>query len=48
MSFNVAVALIIGCVLGVFSTVILIGLAFAVNEHKQKNTEQKQEETGLE
>lgn len=41
MSLNVALALIVGCVLGVFSTVVLVGLAFAVREHKQN----KQEET---
>ena len=41
MSLNVAIALMIGCVLGVFSTIVLIGLAFAVREHKQN----KQEET---
>lgn len=41
MTLNVAIALMIGCVLGVFSTVILVGLAFAVREHKQN----KQEET---
>lgn len=34
MTLNVALALMIGAVLGVFSTVILIGLAFAVREHK--------------
>ena len=36
MSLNVAVALMVGAVLGVFSTVILIGLAFAVREHKEE------------
>lgn len=41
MSLNVAIALMVGCVLGVFSTIIIIGLAFAVREHKQN----KQEET---
>lgn len=41
MSLNVAIALMIGCVLGVFSTIVLVGLAFAVREHKQN----KQEET---
>ncbi len=41
MSFNVALALMVGCVLGVFSTILLVGLAFAVREHKQN----KQEET---
>ena len=41
MSFNVAIALMVGCVLGVFSTIVLVGLAFAVHEHKQN----KQEET---
>ena len=48
MSLNVALALMVGCVMGVISTVILIGLAFAVREHQQNKTEQKQEETGLE
>ena len=41
MSLNVAIALMVGCVLGVFSTIVLVGLAFAVREHKQN----KQEET---
>lgn len=41
MSLNVALALMVGCVMGVFSTIVLIGLAFAVREHKQN----KQEET---
>ena len=41
MTLNVAIALMVGCVLGVFSTIVLIGLAFAVREHKQN----KQEET---
>lgn len=41
MSLNVALALMVGCVLGVFSTIVLVGLAFAVREHKQN----KQEET---
>ena len=45
MSLNVAVALMIVCVLGVFSTIILVGLAFAVREHKQNKAEQKQEDT---
>lgn len=34
MTLNVALALIVGCVLGVFSTITLVGLAFAVREHK--------------
>lgn len=41
MTLNVAIALMIGCVLGVFSTILMVGLAFAVREHKQN----KQEET---
>ena len=41
MTIDIALALIIGAFLGVFSSVILIGLAFAVREHKQN----KQEET---
>ena len=43
MSLNVALALIIGCVLGVFSTIVLIGLAFAVR-NKQLNSEQEETE----
>ena len=43
MSLNVALALITGCVLGVFSTIILIGLAFAVRE-KQLKSEQEESE----
>ena len=34
MTLNVALALMIGCVLGVFSTIIIVGFAFAVREHK--------------
>ena len=41
MSLNVAIAMAVGCIMGVFSTLTLIGLAFAVREHKQN----KQEET---
>lgn len=41
MSIDVALALIIGAVLGVFSTVLLIGLAFAVR-NKQLNSEQEE------
>ena len=41
MSLNTALAMMVGCVLGVFSTILLVGLAFAVREHKQN----KQEET---
>ena len=41
MSLNVAIALIIGAFLGVFSSVILIGLAFAVR-NKQLNSEQEE------
>ena len=40
MSLNVALALIVGCVLGVFSTIVLVGLAFAVREHKQNKQEE--------
>lgn len=43
MSFNVAIALMVGCVLGVFSTIIIIGLAFAVHEHKQNKQEDKEQ-----
>ena len=39
MTLNVAIALMVGCVLGVFSTIVLIGLAFAVREHKQNKQE---------
>lgn len=41
MTLNVAIALMIGCVLGVFSTVLLIGLAFAVR-NKKLNSEQEE------
>ena len=43
MSLNVALALIIGCVLGVFSTITLVGLAFAVREHKQNKQEEEEQ-----
>ena len=43
MTLNVALALMVGCVLGVFSTVVLIGLAFAVR-NKQLNSEQEETE----
>lgn len=43
MSLNVAIALMVGCVLGVFSTVVLVGLAFAVREHKQNKQEDKEQ-----
>lgn len=41
MTLNVAIALMVGCVLGVFSTIVLIGLAFAVREHKQNKQEEE-------
>jgi preprotein translocase subunit SecF len=41
MSLNVALALIVGCVLGVFSTILLVGLAFAVREYKQNKQEEE-------
>ena len=41
MTLNVALALMVGCVLGVFSTIVLIGLAFAVR-NKQLNSEQEE------
>lgn len=41
MTLNVAFALMVGCVLGVFSTILLIGLAFAVR-NKQLNSEQEE------
>ena len=44
MTIDIALALIIGAVLGVFSTVVLIGLAFAVRDRKEL-TKPKQEET---
>ena len=44
MTLNVAIARMIGCVLGVFSTVVLFGLAFAVRDRKEL-TKPKQEET---
>ena len=44
MTLNVAVALMVGCVLGVFSTIVLIELAFAVWDRKEL-TKPKQEET---
>lgn len=44
MTLNVAIALMVGCVLGVFSTIIIIGLAFAVRDRKEL-TKPKQEET---
>lgn len=43
MTLDVALALIIGAVLGVFSTVLLIGLAFAVR-NRQLNSEQEDTE----
>lgn len=43
MSLNVAIALMVGCVMGVFSTIIIIGLAFAVREHKQNKKEETHE-----
>ena len=42
MTIDIALALIIGAVLGVFSTVLLIGLAFAV---RNKQLKSEQEET---
>ena len=41
MTIDIVLALIIGAVLGVFSTVLLIGLAFAVR-NKQLNSEQEE------
>ena len=43
MTLSVALALMIGCVLGVFSTILLVGLAFAVRDRKEL-TKPKQEE----
>ena len=43
MTIDIALALIIGAFLGVFSSVILIGLAFAVR-NKQLNSEQEEKE----
>lgn len=51
MTIDIALALIIGAFLGVFSSVILIGLAFAVNEHnknkKEKDKPKQMEEEDL-
>jgi preprotein translocase subunit SecF len=44
MTLSVAIALMVGCVLGVFSTVVLIGLAFAVRDRKEL-TKPNQEES---
>ena len=44
MTLNVALALIIGCVCGVFSTITLIGFALAVKEHNSKKNQIGQEE----
>ena len=41
MTIDIALALIIGAFLGVFSSVILIGLAFAVR-NRQLNSEQEE------
>lgn len=43
MTIDIALALIIGCILGVFASVTLIGLAFAVR-NKQLNSEQEETE----
>lgn len=43
MTLSVALALMVGCVMGVFSTIIIIGLAFAVRDRKEL-TKPKQEE----
>ena len=43
MTLSVALALMIGCILGVTATVFLIGLAFAVRDRKEL-TKPKQEE----
>ena len=43
MTLNVAIALMVGCVLGVFSTIIVVGLAFSVRDRKEL-TKPKQEE----
>lgn len=40
MSLNVAIALLVGCVCGVFSTITLIGIALAVKDHKNKKMEE--------
>lgn len=45
MSLNVAFALIVGCVCGVFSTITLIGFALAVKEHSNKKNQIGQEDT---
>ncbi len=44
MSLNVAVALVVGCVLGVFATVVLIGMALAVREKQMMDFRPEQDE----
>ena len=44
MSFNVFFSLFMGCILGIFSSVVLIGLAFAINA-RNKRIKEEQEET---
>ena len=43
MTIDIALALIIGCILGVFASVTLIGLAFAVRNRQFKSEEDKTE-----
>ena len=43
MTIDVALALVLGCILGVFASVTLIGLAFAVR-NKQLKSEQEETE----
>lgn len=43
MTLSVAIAMAVGCIMGVFSTLTLIGLAFAVRDRKEL-TKPKQEE----
>lgn len=47
MILNVALALIIGCVCGVFATIIIVGLAFSIRLHKEPTEPEhiKSEET---
>ena len=43
MTIDIALALVLGCILGVFASVTLIGLAFAVR-NKQLKSEQEEKE----
>ena len=43
MTIDVALALVLGCILGVIASVTLIGLAFAVRNRQFKSEEDKTE-----